>query len=68
MGGTVTSPPPPDALADGLYAVVRDRPDGRPGICAGVLVAAGEVVECAPILRRRIDYWLRSGYLRRVSD
>lgn len=53
--------------ADGLYAVVRDREDGRPGICAGVIISGGRVVECAPILRRRLEWWLRSSYLRRVG-
>lgn len=50
-------------LADGLYAVVHDEY----GICAGVIVASGEVVEAAPILRKRLPWWLTSPYLRRVA-
>lgn len=50
-------------LGDGLYAVVHDDY----GICAGLTVADGRVVLCAPILRRRLDWWLTSRYLRRVG-
>lgn len=38
-------------MKDGLYAVVR------PDWVAGFVVEGGQVVDCAPILRRRIDYW-----------
>lgn len=50
-------------LADGLYAVVYDPR----GICAGFIVRGGEVVECAPILRRRLASWLASPYVRLVA-
>lgn len=39
-------------MRDGLYRVVT------PYLCAGIIVRGGVVVECAPILRKRITYWL----------
>lgn len=39
-------------LADGLWAVVTDT------WVAGFVVADGRVVDCAPILRRRLAYWV----------
>jgi len=39
-------------VKDGLYRVVT------PYLCAGFVVQGGKVIECAPILRRRIDYWM----------
>lgn len=50
-------------LPDGLYAVLHDRH----GICAGVVVRGGRVLDCAPILRRRLAWWLTSPYLRQVG-
>jgi hypothetical protein len=50
-------------LPDGLYAVIHDRY----GICAGVVVAGGQVLDAAPILRRRLAWWLTSPCLRRVG-
>lgn len=38
-------------MRDGLWAVVTDT------WVAGFVVRGGRVVDCAPILRRRIDYW-----------
>jgi len=38
-------------LPDGLYRVVT------PYLCAGFVVKNGRVALCAPILRRRLDYW-----------
>jgi hypothetical protein len=38
-------------LPDGLYRVVSE------GMCAGFTVVDGDVDLCAPVLRRRIDYW-----------
>jgi len=38
-------------MKDGLYRVVT------PYLCAGFVLKAGKVVECAPILRKRIEYW-----------
>jgi hypothetical protein len=40
-------------VADGLYQVTT------PYLCAGFVVRDGRVVECAPILRRKIAYWIR---------
>lgn len=49
----------PTWLPDGLYQVTKG------GLCAGLLVAGGRVVMCAPILRQRLDYW--AGYALMVS-
>ncbi len=38
-------------MRDGLYQVTNSY------LCAGFIVRNGRVVECAPILRRRIIYW-----------
>ena len=38
-------------MADGLYRVTT------PYLCAGFVVERGVVTHCAPILRRRLDYW-----------
>jgi len=40
-------------LRDGLYRVQT------PDFCAGFLVEGGKVTQCAPILRRKIGFWLR---------
>jgi hypothetical protein len=40
-------------VRDGLYRVTT------PTLTAGFVIRAGSVVECAPILRRRIGYWLK---------
>jgi hypothetical protein len=45
----VTGPAP---LPDGLYAVVQPR------WVAGFVIEAGRVTMCAPILRRRLPYWI----------
>lgn len=45
---------------DGLYLVTTSY------LCAGFLVRGGNVVICAPILRRRFDYWWSIAV--RVSD
>jgi len=39
-------------MRDGLYQVTTRY------LCAGLLVEAGQVTRCAPILRRRLGYWL----------
>lgn len=39
-------------MRDGLYVVTT------PYLCAGFVVAAGVVTECAPILRKRISHWV----------
>ncbi len=38
-------------MKDGLYRVSTSY------LCAGFVVEAGMVVACAPILRKRLDYW-----------
>lgn len=38
-------------MKDGLYRVTYK------GICAGFVVENGKITECAPILRRKIDFW-----------
>lgn len=40
-------------MKDGLYRVET------PYLCAGFVMRGGKVIECAPILRRRISYWMR---------
>jgi len=39
-------------LADGLYRVETPR------LCGGFVVERGVVTECAPILRRHLEYWM----------
>lgn len=39
-------------LADGLYQVKTDY------LCAGFIVKGGYVIKCAPILRKRLTYWM----------
>ena len=41
----------PITLEDGAYQVHTDQ------VCAGFVVKAGVVVECAPVLWRKIEYW-----------
>jgi hypothetical protein len=36
---------------DGLYRVTTSY------LCAGFVIADGRVTHCAPILRKRLDYW-----------
>lgn len=40
-------------LEDGLYRVVTAY------LCAGFSVRDGQVVDCAPILRRKLGYWVK---------
>jgi hypothetical protein len=47
-------------LTDGLYQVTYQR------ICAGFVIHRGRLIMCAPILRRRFEYWQRLA--RRISD
>lgn len=44
-------------MVDGLYQVTTDY------LCAGFVIRNGRVAECAPILRRKIDYWLTQAVL-----
>ncbi len=39
-------------IPDGLYQVTTSY------LCAGFVLAGGEVVACAPILRRKLSYWM----------
>ena len=47
-------------LRDGLYRVVTSY------LCAGFAVEGGRVTRCAPILRKRLAYWVRVAH--RVCD
>ena len=38
-------------MKDGLYVVQKHE------ICAAFVVRDGEVTTCAPILRKKLDYW-----------
>ena len=38
-------------LKDGVYQVRTDQ------ICAGFVVKNGLIVDCAPVLLRKIEYW-----------
>jgi hypothetical protein len=40
-------------MKDGLYQVTT------PHLCAGFIIEHGIVTLCAPILRKRIEYWKR---------
>jgi hypothetical protein len=53
FSGRLTSRPelPRFSMRDGLYRVVTSH------LVAGFVIRAGQVVQCAPILRRKIDYW-----------
>lgn len=50
----------PAKLHDGIYQVKTRY------LCAAFVVSGGEVVECAPILRARLEYWMTVA--RRVED
>lgn len=39
-------------MKDGLYRVTTRY------LCAGIVVKGGKVVECAPILRKKLGYWI----------
>jgi len=38
-------------MTDGLYQVTTSY------LCAGFVIKDGKVTQCAPILRRKINYW-----------
>lgn len=38
-------------MSDGLYRITTHF------LCAGFVVEGGRITMCAPILRRKIDYW-----------
>lgn len=39
-------------MADGLYQVTTGY------LCAGFVVEGGRVTMCAPVLRKRLSYWM----------
>jgi hypothetical protein len=39
-------------MKDGLYQVTNSY------LCAGFVVEQGRVVHCAPILRKKLNYWI----------
>jgi hypothetical protein len=50
-------------LVDGLYDVTNER------LSAGFMVYRGQLVWCAPILRKRFDYWqTQAAYLMPLSN
>jgi hypothetical protein len=44
-------------MVDGLYRVTT------PKLCAGFTILDGKVHLCAPILRKRIEYWMTKAVL-----
>jgi hypothetical protein len=40
-------------MCDGLYRVTTSY------LCGGFVVFDGQVVDCAPVLRKRIECWMR---------
>lgn len=40
-------------MIDGLYRVTTHY------LCAGFVIENGKVTACAPILRKRLGYWMR---------
>ncbi len=38
-------------MKDGLYRVTTKY------LCAGFIMSCGMVIKCAPILKKKIDYW-----------
>lgn len=47
-------------LRDGLYEVTTRY------LCAGFVIRGGKVTQCAPILRKRIEYW--KTIAKRIGD
>ena len=39
-------------MSDGLYRVTTSH------LCAGFVIERGKVTRCAPILKKRLAYWL----------
>jgi hypothetical protein len=39
-------------MSDGLYRVTTSY------LCAGFVVKDGDVIQCAPILRKKLNYWM----------
>ena len=49
-------------MIDGLYQVTT------PYLCAGFVIAGGQVTLCAPILRKKLSYWMTVAKLVSDSD
>lgn len=49
------------SLIDGVYQVTTNY------LCAGFVVRDGRIVDCAPILRKRLPYWTTLPGLRKVT-
>lgn len=47
-------------MPDGLYQVTT------PYLCAGFVIEGGRVTSCAPILRKRLAYWMTIA--KRIGD
>lgn len=47
-------------MTDGLYRVTTTY------LCAGFVIEQGRVARCAPILRKKMSYWMKIAV--RVSD
>lgn len=47
-------------MSDGLYQVTTSY------LCAGFVIEGGKMVACAPILRRKLGYWMTVA--ERVGD
>jgi hypothetical protein len=47
-------------MKDGLYQV------SNPYLCAGFEVRDGKIIWCAPILRKRLEYWIPKA--KRIAD
>lgn len=39
-------------MSDGLYRVTTKY------LCAGFVVKNGKIIECAPILQKKLNYWI----------
>lgn len=39
-------------MKDGLYQVITSY------LCAGFIVKDGKIIHCAPILKKKINYWI----------
>lgn len=49
-------------MKDGLYRVTTSY------LCAGFVVENGRVTRCAPILRRRLNYWMTIAVLVQTRE
>ncbi len=47
-------------MRDGLYRVKTSY------LCAGFVIKHGQIIQCAPILRKKIKYWMTIA--KRISD